>query len=361
MAKMERKTFEVKEQSIEGRTVMGIASVFGNVDDGLDRIWKGAFKKTIAENSKRVRHLWQHDYMQPPTAVITDLREVGKKDLPDWIKEKFPEATGGLLVKRDYLPTPRGDEILAGITSGAIAEMSIGYESVKFDFEEVPLEKDVAQQVRNLREIRLFDTSDVNWGMNAATAAAKTKAAVPYRDTGKADEATDWSKPGLGDFTADAWEDLDDGEKRRIAAHFAWAKELPAEAFGDLKLPHHAPSKTDVGPAVWKGVSAAMARLMQSATEVDDVEAVHAHLAKHYEQFGKEPPTLKSVRLAHAVQLDVVELTKGRGHLIVKDVERIAEALASLNRLLTAEPPSKEALTEQLRLEIAVRERMARS
>jgi len=324
MAKMERKTFEVKEQSIEGRTVTGIASVFGNVDDGLDRIWKGAFKKTLAENSGRVRHLWQHDYMQPPTAKVVELKEIGKRELPDWIREKFPDATGGLLVKRDYLPTPRGDEILAGITSGAIAEMSIGYESVKYDYEERALSEDVSQQVRNLREIRLFDTSDVNWGMNQATAAAK--AAVPYRDTGTADEGTDWSKPGLGDFTAEVWEELDAAEKRRIGAHFGWAAAMPPETFGELKLPHHQASKTDVGPAVWNGVKAAMSRLMQAGTDIPegDVPAVHSHLSKHYKEFDKEPPTLKSLQLVAAIQVEMADLTTGRSHLMMKDVERIA-------------------------------------
>ena len=236
--------------------------------------------------------------------------------------------------------------------------MSIGYEGLKYDFEQTP-EGDA--QVRNLREIRLWDTSDVNWGMNAATAAAKV--AMPFRDCGMADEGMAWSKPGLGDFTGDGWDELDAAEKRRIAAHFAFVVEMPPATFEDLKLPHHQASKSDVGPAVWNGVMAAMSRLMQSNTDIPsgDMEGVYNHLAKHYKQFDKEPPTMKSLELVRALNVEMGELTTGRGHLDMKEFEEIAGALQLLNQLLTAEPPSKEALTEQYRLEIAIREHEMRS
>lgn len=173
---MEYKSFIQQVKQIEGRTVTGFAGIFGNVDTGNDRTWKGAFKKTIAERSDRVRHLWQHDLMQPPIAAIRELREVGKDELPDDLRKRYPEATGGLLVKREYLDTPRGDEVLRGIMSGAISEMSFGYDPIKYDFE-----GDVKRGeplVRNLRECRLWDTSDVNWGMNEATIASKSDPAV---------------------------------------------------------------------------------------------------------------------------------------------------------------------------------------
>ena len=157
---------------IDDRTVAGFASVFGNIDSGFDRVFKGAFKKTIKERSSRVRHLWMHDAYIPPTAMIKELKEVDAEELPDQVRAQYPEATGGLLVVREYLRTPRGDEILEGIKSGAINEMSFGYDAVKFDFEEAKGD-DRGVMVRNLREVRLWDTSDVNWGMNGATVAAK--------------------------------------------------------------------------------------------------------------------------------------------------------------------------------------------
>lgn len=169
----EYKTLPSYTKDVDGRTVAGLAAVFGNIDSGGDRIIKGAFKKTIGEGIGRVKHLWMHDPWNPPTAVIKELKEVGTRDLPDVVKETYPEATGGLLVVREYLDTPRGNEILEGIKSGAISEMSFGYDTIKSDFEEG--EGDwKGSQIRNLRELRLWDTSDVTWGMNAATVAAKS-------------------------------------------------------------------------------------------------------------------------------------------------------------------------------------------
>ena len=171
----EYKSFTAKND-IDGRTVTGITAVFGNIDSVGDVIMPGAFAKTLQEGAKRALHLWQHDTIQPPTATIKEMREVGRDELPEEVKAGFPEATGGLLVKREYLNTPRGDEILEGIKAGAIKEMSIGFNIIKSDFGTAE-----GEDVRFLREVRLWDTSDVNWGANAATAASKTALVSPNR------------------------------------------------------------------------------------------------------------------------------------------------------------------------------------
>lgn len=168
---MELKSIPNAIKAIEDRRVTGVPSVFGNIDDASDRIWPGAYQKTIVERRRKFRHLWNHDFFSPPTAVITDIREIGRDELPDAILEQAPEAMGGLQVTREYLDTPRGNEVLAGLKAGAINEMSIGLDPVRFDFSEVE-----GRQVRELREIRLWDTSDVLWGMNEATAASKSAA-----------------------------------------------------------------------------------------------------------------------------------------------------------------------------------------
>lgn len=180
---MEYKVFVAQPKAIEGRTVTGFAAITGNIDSGFDRIYKGAFKKTLKENGKRVRHLWMHDPFQPPTAVVKELAEIGREELPGELQKEYPEATGGLQVVREYLDTPRGNEILEGIKMGAISEMSFGYDAVKFDFEEV---KDgnatlpsSGVMVRNLKEVRLWDVSDVTWGMNEATVASKLGIIAP--------------------------------------------------------------------------------------------------------------------------------------------------------------------------------------
>jgi HK97 family phage prohead protease len=178
---MELKTVtEVRELGEDGRTVTGFPSVFGNVDDSGDVIEPGAYVKTIAERGERMRWLWQHDKTQPPIARVLEIGEVGREGLPAALVARFPEATGALRVQREYLDTPRGNEVLAAIRSGALTEMSIGYDAIKAD---VPPESIVAgRKVRRaLKEIRLWEMSDVNWGMNAAT--ANVKALLAAGDT----------------------------------------------------------------------------------------------------------------------------------------------------------------------------------
>lgn len=175
----ESKTMPAWTKDVSGRKVVGITAVTGNVDDGGDRIIAGAFAKTIAENGRRIRHLWQHgadgfDYgVTPPIAAVTRIQEVGKDALPSEVMKAAPMATGGLEVEREYLPTPRGEEILAAYKAGIPLEMSIGYETILKKYIEDDKDRVSFGHYRDLIEIRLFDTSDVNWGMNSATVGAK--------------------------------------------------------------------------------------------------------------------------------------------------------------------------------------------
>lgn len=357
---MEIKAFTSRPENIEGRTVTGLASIFGNIDSYGDIVHPGAFRKTIQENSRRIRYLWMHDSMVPPIAVIKDLKEVGKKDVPQWVKDEHPEVTGGLMVTREYLETERASEILTAIKAGALNEQSFGFEPVKYDHSESMDYK--GQIVRNLREVKLFDLSDVTWGANSLTVSSKM--AVPFKDTGKADEGTEWNAPTLSDFTDQDWEELPDAEKRRIAAHYAWAESMPPANFGDLKLPHHQPAKTGIGPAVWRGVAAAMAAMMGSRGGVElpdaDTGDVHKHLASHYEMWDKEPPPMKLVYLAQTVR-DARDLDIKAGRVLSqRNLDRLKSALDVLAEiLLAAEPPADEEAMKALTAELEARINLA--
>lgn len=170
---MEQKAFHAvnyKAATDGDRTRTGIAAVFGNVDAGGDITHPGAFTKTLSEGRSRWKHLWNHDASKPPIAKVTEIKEIGRSELPAEILAFAPEATGGLWVKRDYLNVPEADWVLAAIDAGAVDEMSFAYEVIKADDSEVK-----GKTVRNLRELALFDTSDVNWGMNPATLGAGAK------------------------------------------------------------------------------------------------------------------------------------------------------------------------------------------
>lgn len=170
----------IKAEETNPRIKTGICAVFGNVDSWGDRIHAGAFKKTLSENLQRVRHLWNHDSHQPPIASILEIREVSREELPSKVLAKAPEATGGLLVKREYYDNEFANWILEAIEKGDINEMSFAYEVIKSSetVEETGFEDMPKRYIRELLELRLFDTSDVNWGMNSATVAVGAKSQI---------------------------------------------------------------------------------------------------------------------------------------------------------------------------------------
>lgn len=169
----EFKSLVIENKQVEGqdRTFDGFAAVIGNVDDGNDRILSGAFLKSIEDDFDRVKHLWQHDFRSPPVAHIEELREVGLDEIPDKIKVKG--GTGALLVRRTYLDTERGNEVLKGIVSGAVNEMSFAFNVKEYEIVEEEDRYGELFQVRNIKRLQLWDTSDVVWGMNPLTIASK--------------------------------------------------------------------------------------------------------------------------------------------------------------------------------------------
>lgn len=158
-------------KSITDRTVVGIFSVFGNRDSYDDIIEPGAFLKTFRERGKGVLHLWQHDCDEPPIARVEALRELTRAELPAELLAQYPDATGGAEVTRTYLPTPRAEEVFTNIVQGVPLQMSFMFDPVTWK----TTEDDAARwgYTRRIQEVRLWETSDVNWGANAATMASK--------------------------------------------------------------------------------------------------------------------------------------------------------------------------------------------
>jgi hypothetical protein len=330
------------------RLVKSIFAVMGNIDDGGDRIFLRAFAKTIKERAERIKVLWQHDASEPPIAVPQVLKELKRDDLPPAMQERYPDAAGGLYGEVRYLETPRGDEVLAGIKGGAITENSIGYDPVRFDFEEI----EGKGTVRNLRELRLWDISPVNWGMNAAT--MNMKKVIPYKKTPVADVGALWDGPA----------EVAAAEVSDLKIMCAWVDADNADIKTGYKLPHHKASGDHV--LVWRGVAAAMGALLGSRGGVDipDSEArgVYDHLAKHYtDDFDKEPPDWKLVDLARSVK--AAHGVKVGRVLSAANLERLKNALATLQEiLLAAEPPDEDtqkALTAGILARLAIADREA--
>ena len=139
MAIRERKavSFEL-ESADESGEFSGYAAVFGNQDSGNDIIERGAFTKTIAENFDRIKILSQHDDCNLPIGKPLELREDER----------------GLFIRGKISDTQKGRDIQTLLRDGVLNELSIGYESVDFDY-------DGATGVRHLKEVRLWEISVV--------------------------------------------------------------------------------------------------------------------------------------------------------------------------------------------------------
>ncbi|MEN6507074.1 MAG: HK97 family phage prohead protease [Planctomycetaceae bacterium] len=164
-----------------------IVAVMGNIDQGNDRIWNGAFSKTIQERGLKIKGLDQHDSrsVRNVVAKTLEMRELNRAELPPDLLLKYPDATGGLWVKAQYiLGTQPGREVFTLIREGAVDEASIGYDPIIAEYSSV----DTAQgkkTIRELKELKLFEWSDVIWGMNSATANLSAKDAAPAADEAK--------------------------------------------------------------------------------------------------------------------------------------------------------------------------------
>ena len=152
---------ELKAASGDEGLVEGYFSVFSNLDDGGDIMMPGAFDKTLQENGKRIKVLYQHDAMKLIGPAPMELH-------PD---SKGLYAKTRLTISRNG---QRGsfwaDEAWALMKDGALTEGSIGYQSI-------PARTDYNQNgTRALHEVKLWEISPVPWGMNALTELRAVKA-----------------------------------------------------------------------------------------------------------------------------------------------------------------------------------------
>ena len=123
--------------------VEGYAAVFGNEDSYNDIIVAGAFTKTIAgKEGKRIKLCLQHD-MEDIVGKIVEMKE-DEKGL--WFKAKISNTT-------------MGKDLAILIEDDAINEISIGYQSVVWEVDEV-------RNVRLLKEVKLYEISFVSRAAN---------------------------------------------------------------------------------------------------------------------------------------------------------------------------------------------------
>jgi phage head maturation protease len=170
-------SFATKVEAEQG-IVEAIVNVFGILDDGGDIVVNGAFAKTLTERGRKLRVLNSHNSGNVLSVVgkVLDIREVGREELPAEILAQYPEATGGLWTRTQYLlETPEGKGVFDRIKAGALDESSIGYEAIQTEYKKVAW-RGKETTARMLKEIRLWEYSPVVWGMNPATVVTGVKA-----------------------------------------------------------------------------------------------------------------------------------------------------------------------------------------
>ena len=141
---MKELDFALDTKSVDDEgNVEGLAVGYGNVDFGGDQVMPGAIQKSIAGRS-RIPMLLFHDQKRP-AGVWTS----------------FKETSEGLLVKgRFSLSTAAGREAHGLVKDGAIGGLSMGYQTIKHQFQ---------GKVRQILEAALHEVSLVTIPMNEKT------------------------------------------------------------------------------------------------------------------------------------------------------------------------------------------------
>lgn len=180
--------------------VEAVVNVSGILDEGNDIVQRGAFTKTLTERGLKVKVLDNHraDSVMRVVGKVLEAREVGRDALPANVLAQWPEATGGLWTKTQYLlNTPEGEGVFRRIAAGAVDEYSIGYTAMQVDYQMMSLPDGRTISARILKELRLYEYSPVIFGMNPATATVGVKgephpqADAPTPDMGPDDETVE--------------------------------------------------------------------------------------------------------------------------------------------------------------------------
>lgn len=144
--------FKIKSVGESG-TFAGYASIFGNIDSYRDIVMPGAFTNTLQQNS-RIKMLWQH-----------------RADMPIGGYTLAKEDETGLYVEGQInLDVEKGREAYALLKSGDVDGLSIGYRTVREEFNNNTL-------VNSLIEVDLREISVVTFPANDLSVVASVKSA----------------------------------------------------------------------------------------------------------------------------------------------------------------------------------------
>lgn len=159
--------------------VEAYVSVMGNIDKHWDVIQYGAFTKTIDESAHKIRVLDNHNYSSAEDAIakLTYIEQVPRDRLPAELIKAYPDATGGLFVRFQFMleePKDKSAAIFRRIKAGVIDEYSIGFRIIKGEWREVTVAGDT-KEIYFITEIDLKEFSPVIFAANTATMTVDAK------------------------------------------------------------------------------------------------------------------------------------------------------------------------------------------
>lgn len=137
----------IKDIDIKNGIITGYFASFDNVDSVGDFFTKGAFNKTLKENSKRIYHLLQHDPSKP-------------LGVPNVLSEDTKGLYFETHLSKEQLEVSYIKDSLMLYASGVFKEHSVGFRTIKADNE---------NKGRNIKEVQLWEGSTVTWGANENT------------------------------------------------------------------------------------------------------------------------------------------------------------------------------------------------
>ena len=317
-------TFPLEVIDAEKGIVEGYASVYGVVDAQNEVVDRGAFDHILNDPIavKKIKFVWQHQYDKP----------IGK------LLKLWDDPTGLKYRAKYNLNTSWGKDAYYASEEENIDGNSIGYDMRNGK----GIESKDSEGVNHLLKVGLREISNVTFPANEEAVHTEVKSEqgpeavktlIPYKKTPLADEGMAW-----------------DGPAQVAAASVEQLRQMCACIDGDptnktsYKLPHH----TTSGSCVWAGVTAAYAATQGSRGGVQGCNGAEAHLLKHYDDFGKDRPTGKSMDTEDDLETKAGRVLSG---VNMDDITSLRDALSQgvklcdtvLGRAAPKEPAAAEA------------------
>jgi len=277
---------EIKSISDEERTLEAVAS-----DETKDR-----YRDIIRADGWDLKNfkknpvlMFGHDYRQPPIGKVID---IGVRDKKLVFKAKFATA-------EEY---PFADTIFKLYKGGYMKAFSVGFYPKEWKDLEDGGREYLKQELLEISAVPIpanpsAVTMAVEKGVISEEEAAEVfKGVIPYKKYPLADPDTPWDGP----------KEVAAADVAKLKKMCAWYDSEKPDVKSSYKLPHHRASDLYT---VWRGVRAAMAALLGARGGVkipeSDRKGVYNHLAKHYRDFGKEPPEFKEYSEAELIGMEL--------------------------------------------------------